>query len=271
MKRASQPLLVTSPMGAMHISMSGAQKSSMLSYNGIWADAMAMLRQNASLIVAIAGVFLFLPSLFIGYFLPPPHGGGEIPDIFVQLEAYMDQTWAWSLLANILNTIGAVAIYLLLLKPEGRTVGQTLAGALIYVPSCLLLYVLTSFALMIGFLLLIVPGAYLLGRIAIASPVLVAERRFNPLSAIAVSFERTKSNGWRIAGLLLLVLLVAFVVVMVMEGVFGSILILLGGREGLGPLFIALLNAALTASISTVFTALLAAIYRGLPASNNGI
>src|SRR6185437_17138364 len=42
------------------------------SYNQVWEDTLRLLRENAALLAAIAGVFLFLPALLVAVLVPPP-------------------------------------------------------------------------------------------------------------------------------------------------------------------------------------------------------
>ena len=39
------------------------------SYSEVWADTVAMLRENLAIIAALAGVFLFLPTLLAAYLI----------------------------------------------------------------------------------------------------------------------------------------------------------------------------------------------------------
>ena len=59
----------------------------------------------------------------------------------------------------------------------------------------LALQLLTGLMLGVGFLLLIIPGLYLMGRLAFVAP-LVADRAIrNPVEVIATSWRMTHGNG----------------------------------------------------------------------------
>ena len=42
-----------------------------ISYSAVWDDTIALTRRHATLIAAIAGVFIFLPALLFDVFLKP--------------------------------------------------------------------------------------------------------------------------------------------------------------------------------------------------------
>lgn len=238
------------------------------SYTEIWQDTVRMLRANAPLFLAVAGVFFFLPALLIAYFVPQPEGS-NMATALAEMEAYMNANWHWVLLANIVNSMGAVAIYLLLFDPRGRTVGGALAGALPILPFYFILSLLTTISVIAGLALLILPGIYLLGRLMPSGAVMVADGHRNPISAMRGSWGLTKGKGWAVAGLVLLIFVTGWIATLALTSVFGSIFLLVGGREGLGGLLVLILNAAIGSVLSLLLVVLCAAIYRRLasPAS----
>ncbi|MBM4270017.1 MAG: hypothetical protein FJ144_26010 [Deltaproteobacteria bacterium] len=62
---------------------------------------------------------------------------------------------------------------------------------------------LTTGLVIVGFLFLVVPGIYLLCRLAFV-PYLVVEGRLSAVDAVFESFERTAGYGWTILGILVL-------------------------------------------------------------------
>lgn len=236
------------------------------SYTEIWDDAARMMRANAPLLVAIAGVFLFLPALLAGYLLPPPdeRSYGAIVD-------YYRANWGWLLLANVVNMVGAIAILLLLFDRKGATVGNALVASLTILPAYFAASLLSGLAVGLAGLLLLIPGLYLFGRLAPVGPIVVAEER-NPFRALSRSFALTKGHGWAVLGLVLLVAVAGLIVSFAVSAVFGSVALLLAG-DRLGGLLVAILGALTSAALSTVLVVLFAAIYRRLSgsASSNGI
>jgi hypothetical protein len=135
-------------------------------------------------------------------------------------------------------------------------------------PFYLLLSIMLGFMVGIGFLLLIVPGLYLFGRIVPAPAVMAAENRRNPFDAMRRTFALTKGRGWAILGLVFVVGIVAGIAVGVAGTLFGLIFVLAAGQE-LGKLLAAVVVAALRAALSTLLVMLYAAIYRALAGSDS--
>jgi hypothetical protein len=232
------------------------------SYSAIWADTVNMLKSHGSLIGAVAGVFLLLPTLLTGYFLPQPTPSEADP--FGPMFEHFANNWPWLLIGNLFNMVGAIAIYLLLLRGREQTVGRAIAAALPILPFYLLMSILTNLAIGLGLGLFILPGIYLLGRLFPASPVLVTQQPRNPLAAIRDSWALTRGRGWAVAGLVAIVFVVGMLVSFVITAILGSVLLLAGGREGIGGMLVLILSSALTAALYAVLTVLVAAIYRAL-------
>lgn len=250
----------------MQPAMSDRAAPASLSYTAVWEDTVRMLRANAGLLVAIAGAFLFLPSLIVERYFPQPTGAADLafPEYVQMMSDYMRGAWAPLLLATLLNMIGLAAIYLLLLAVPRMTVGGAVARALPILPFFYLLTLVLNLAVGIGLLLLIVPGVYLLGRLVLASPILVIETPRAPLSAFRRSWRMTMGRGWTIALLVVVVYLVGALVSFAVEAGLGSILLLLLGSQGVGGLLAALLSALVGAAFSVVAAVLIAAIYRSI-------
>ena len=241
-----------------------ATSQSAFSYSRIWDDTLAMLRANAGLLTAIAGVFLFLPGVLLAHFAPPPEGGTTPQEMFELFIAWWQAMAPWMLLSSLVNMIGLIAIYLLLLRTPRMTVGAAMAAALPTLPFYFLMSMVSNFAIFIGLLLLIAPGIYLLGRLALASPVLVAELPRAPLSALQRSWELSRNRGWQIALLIVLVYIVLMIINAAVGSALGVIIFLLLGNQGVGALLVALINSAIGAAGQLIATVLIAAIYRAL-------
>ena len=234
------------------------------SYSAVWDDTMRMLRANGALFSGIAGVFFFLPALLIAYFAPQPEGAQTLTQLMTDMEAYFAANWPWLLIANLVNMMGAIAIYLLLFDTRGHTVGGSLAGALPILPFYFILSFLSTAIILFGFLWFVLPGIYLVGRLIVGGPLMVAEGRRSPFAALGGSWRLTRKRGWAVAGLVVIIAIVGWLLTTIVTAVLGSVLILIGGREGLGGLLVLILGSALGALFSLVLAVLLAAIYRQL-------
>ena len=226
------------------------------SYSAVWNDTTALLRRNASLIVAIAGVFIFLPSLLMGYFLPPPQGG-ETLDPMVE---FIFANLHWYLLAQLVSMVGAIAILTLIFRKGGVTVAGAIGNGFAVLPFYLLALLLARFAIAAGLFALIIPGLYLVGRLAPVGPMLLAENLRNPIDVIARSFRLTSNKGWIVFGLIFLVFVAGMFLVLALTFVFG-ILALIGGG-GVGQLLSLILNSAISTAFAVVLIVLFAAITR---------
>lgn len=231
------------------------------SYSAVWADVTALLRSHASLIATVAGVFIFLPGLLVAYFLPQPEPAelGRIGQMWID---YLGANWPWLLLNSLVSMTGAIAI-LLLLFARGISVGGAIGAALALLPAYFAASVLGSIAIGFGFVLLIVPGLYLLGRLGPLNSVLVAEAHRNPIAAIRRCLALTKGHGWAILGLILIIAIAAAIAVGVASTLVGILLVLVAGQD-IGQLLVLIVRTAGNAAMMTLLLVLNAAIYRQL-------
>jgi hypothetical protein len=169
------------------------------SYSAVWNDTVALLKSHGSLLLAVAGVFILLPLLMTAYFLPTPTSSTDPIGV---LGRYYRENWHWLALASLINSIGSIAIYKLIFSGRGLSVGQAIGGALALLPFFFIATMIVSVAIGVGFAFLVIPGLYLLGRLAITAPTMVAENLRNPFSAMGESWRLTKGRGWAIAGLI---------------------------------------------------------------------
>lgn len=252
----------------MHSAMNEQTAPSTLSYSAAWDDTLRMLRANARLLAALAGVFLFLPGLLVDRYKPQPEqaAGMEFTQFIEQMTLYMQDAWPWLLLMNFLSFVGIISIYLLLLEETRMTVGSALARAVPIVPFFFLLTMIFNLAVGIGLLLLIAPGIYLLGRLVLASPILAVETPRSPVAALRRSWRMSKGRGWTIGLLFVLVFVIASILGLAIQAGIGSIFLIALGNQGIGGLLVAILKAIVSAVTMVVLTVLTAAIYRAISA-----
>ncbi|HET9639686.1 MAG TPA: hypothetical protein VFP12_10800 [Allosphingosinicella sp.] len=236
------------------------------SYSAVWADTAALLRSHSSLIATVAGVFLFLPGLLVAHFLPQPEPV-ELDRIGQLWIDYLGANWPWLLLNSLISMIGSIAI-LLLIFARDISVGGAIRAALALLPGYFIASLLGSFAIGIGFVLLIVPGLYLLGRLGPLNSVVVAEAHRNPIAAIRRCFELTRGHGWAILGLILIVAFAAAIAVGVASTLIGILLVLVAGQD-IGQLLVLIVRTAGNAAMMTLLLVLNAAIYRQLSAGRS--
>lgn len=259
-----------------------------LSWSAVWSDTARILRANAALLVALAGAFLFLPALLLGYFLPVPTGQTVTPQIAA---AYYREHFGWILLSLTVQFVGNLAILILALDESRPTVAGALRAALALLWRYFNVTLLTFLAMVLAFLpasiwfgalaaarpglavagaaLLAVPALWVIGRLSVAPAAVVAERGQGALAAIRRSIALTRGAGWAVVGMLLLVIATFGIVRLAATTVLGSLFLLLdaaAGGGGIGALLLLILDAAIGALFNVILFVLVAAIYRALAA-----
>lgn len=239
-----------------------ASSRSTFSYSAAWDDVVALLRPNFGVLTAIAGVFIVLPDLLVGVLLPRPENDDFNRAVALML-AYFREHWPALLAAGIVGALGLVAILLLLLDRARPTVGAAIGAA----PALLIPFLFAGlFANLIvfgGMLLLLLPGLYAFGRLALSGPLVVAERIGNPVAALRRSWELTRGRGWVILGFVLAVVLVALIATWAAVSVLGS-LFLFAADERIGRALVALLDAIANGALEVLLLLVYVAIYRQL-------
>lgn len=148
-----------------------------------------------------------------------------------------------SLIAQALFTgfvVGVVAD----VRADGRRdlgAGDLLSSAQGVIVPLIVNSILKGIAIVIGFILLIVPGLILLTIWAVTSPAIVAER-VGALDAFGRSYELVRGQSWQVFG----VIVVAFLIVFISSG----IALAIGASIGAGAtVFLAIVVSVLTAPI----------------------
>ena len=236
-----------------------------LSYNDVWNEAVAQVRRDRPLLVALGGAFFFLPNLIVGYFAPlaPPRAGVSLVEA---ISAHVREHWAIILGTGLVEMLGILAVLNLLLKADGRTVGAAIGASLALLPTMFVAGFLSNVAVFAGLILLLVPGIYLLGRLALVPASIVAENRRNPFDAIGRSFALTRRFGFAVAGIFVIVFVIGAVLDFAVTRGFGSIVILLVGRDP-GLLIAEIGSAVVWAAVNLLQVALAAIIYLRLAAA----
>ncbi len=237
------------------------------SYDRAWNDMARMARAHSEFLAILTGLFMMVPDFVRNLFLPVPIIATFDDEGIKAVQAYFLDNSGWLFLINLPVLLGSATILNLLLDAKRPTVGQALATSFVMLPSVLALNLLTQFAIFGGFLMFIVPGLYLIGRLSVASAWQMAHRNMNPLTAFARSMAMTRGHGWAITGIVLLFVVVSAIVARAAGAVLGIILSFVIPAMSLGSVA-AFLSAILSSLILFVLLLLAAAIYRQLAASN---
>lgn len=255
-----------------------------------WNEATAMIAANREVMLIIAGIFFFLPTLALSFAL-----GGmqdmamtEDPEAMEQalLSFYGSAGWM-IILAFVVQIVGYLALLALLRDARKPTVGEAIKTGLLGVLTAVAAYFMLSIAMGLVFgafiglatasggetlaavvsLAAAILGAYTFVKTALVPPVIAIEKVYNPLKVLARSWRLTKGNSLRIAVFLALIVIVYFVISLLTGLVISAITFALGDTAS--AVVSGLISGVLGAVVAVVFVAVLAAIHRQLtgPAS----
>lgn len=254
-----------------------------LSYDALWQDTAALMRAHLPLVIAIAGVFLFLPDLLLSHFFPQPERLGDADAMMAAMNAYVAASWPWHVVNLLINLVGTLAILVLVLDPGQPTVGAAIARGARLLPRYLLAYFLSGLIVTFAFLVLAVPALqflslrvfvlllpalaapafYLYARFLPLPSILVVEDQRNPVRLIQRSLELTRSVGAALLGLFIILLVAFLVVMLVVVAVLSALLVLAFGAE-LGGFLLLIASTAVLTGFSVILILLGAAVYRRL-------
>jgi hypothetical protein len=96
--------------------------------------------------------------------------------------------------------------------------GQLLRAATPVLGQLILVGIIAAIGIVIGFVLVIVPGLYLITIWSVAAPVVVLEQP-GALAALSRSRELVKGNGWQVFGVILVLYIVVGVISFIVEAI----------------------------------------------------
>lgn len=269
----------------------------MVKMGTVWDRAIEFLSDHVAIIVPIALLAIFVPTSITGSLSPLwSTAGSGLKALLAVLSLAFAAVGVWGQLA-----ISALAIDPAAGRGAGRVATARLLPALgVYLVLAILLGLLV---LPIGFILaasgtdimqlrmanpaslpagvagtvalygivLLIAVLFLGARLALTTPVIVAERR--GLGAIPRAFALSRGLTWKLVGVILLYLVVANVASLAAQSVFGSILGLLSRGEGpvtVASVITAVVVAAVQAAFTVLATAFLAKLYVAIMHERDG-
>lgn len=249
-----------------------------------WADATKMIGANRELVLVLAGVFFFVPFMVLLLMLFGANldfGGPDSepnPELIAQkINAVLLTNWWAILLMSLGQLAGSIALISLLADKAKPTVGEAMALIPKLILTLIAVQILTTLAtqalpLMASALPVITRGVinilvlpvtvFLWVKLSLAPAVIVIEKQYNPLTAMARSWELTKGNALQIFLFYLLILIAVFVVGLITAITLGLVLTLIGDRVQL--IGTAIVMSALIAVYYALSYAVVAALYRQL-------
>jgi hypothetical protein len=253
-----------------------------LSVSKAWDDTRGIFARDGSLLTAVALALLVLPQIIVGLVAVP--GSGSITPV---------ARLVW-IAAALIGVLGQIAIVRLALGHT--TVGDAIEhgarrflpilGSLLILACALALVIIPLMVALLAAGMVAMPvegqapppsfGALALA-LALVSLLLsvkftmivpvASEERAGPLQILKRSWYLTRGHYWRLLGFLLIVLVTAIVLAIVTQSVGGIVAKLVGGKLApftLGSLVLALIQAVVSAALTTLFAVMAARIYRQL-------
>lgn len=239
-----------------------------LDYSVAWTDAMTMLRGQRELLFTLAGALLFLPALAVEVFAPFRTDAQTLELFGEDLNAYLSGSWPLLLVTSLVTALGQATILALLLDPKRPTVREALGAGLSMLPLFFLLSVLVKLIWAAGFMLLIIPGFYLIGRTVLAPTAMIAEKRRNPFDALRRSLALTRGNGWAVFFMVAVIWVVGMVLAIAVARIFGIVGALAGGAS-LAAFVSAFFSSLLGAALMLVLLLVYISFYRQLSAERS--
>ena len=245
---------------------------------GVLADAWRMWKRDRDLLLGVGGFFLFLPQFVVLLLvrglpeMPKPDASEQAVRIWTEAAAQWIAHYGLIWLAcGLCALFGTLLVYVLYLYKGRLDLRAALPAALRLLPRYLLVSILATLPIVLVhvpaiWLFLVFPIFYVLGRMLLASAVLVAEQPIGAVASLRRSIEVSRGHGFLLAGAAIPLLFGGLIV--------AEPFILLGqtldGAPIANPVSAALLNAM--AAAAATFASLAAvliqvALYRRLVAS----
>jgi hypothetical protein len=257
-----------------------------LDTNLAWQTAHAAIKGNREAMLAIAGVFFFLPSLAFVLLYPEPPVAQQAmtpEQAWAFFEQFYRESLPFTLAMSLAQTVGAMAILRLFAGAQRPTVGDAIvkgavdaaaflaavfaASVLASLGASLIVaaFALTGLKALAGIAVAVLAAAafYLFFRLILIMPAIAVEGLRNPLASFRRSWALTRGNAARIALFLVLLMLAYAVVTAVASAVFGLGLALILGAAG-AKIAVGIVTSALGAIFVLYVFAALAAIHRQL-------
>jgi hypothetical protein len=263
-----------------------------LDTNLAWQNAHAAIKGNREALLAIAGVFFFLPSLAFAllYPQPPAATGSMTPEqAMAFFEKFYRESLPFTLAMTVSQIVGTMTVLRLFAGPDRPTVADAIAkGAVDAVVFLAAMFVVSLAGSIVATLLIALAAAtgqqaiagiamaaaiavllYVFLRLILVMPVMAVEGLRNPTAAFPRSWALTRGNVGRILLFLALMVLAYAVIVGVVSAVLGIALALVLGAEG-AKIAVAIVASALGAVFTLYLFTALAAIHRQLAGPSAG-
>lgn len=255
--------------------------------NRAWADAMASVRANREVLLALGGVFFLLPTLLSTVFLTDLQTqmmesmSANKPQVLNRLMTdNMGLLLGFGLGGMLAQMIGYLSVTALISDRGRPTVGESIGRGLRALPSLFAVAVVGFLAtvlamvalsmLIVGLFTLVGAGraggilavvvllfalTYASVKFSLIVPVIVNEGVGNPITAMARSWKLTRHNSLRLFGFYTLLMLGYFAIALVSTFIVVGPVMLVLGQGNVAVLVMGLVSGAIGAVASIVLAA----------------
>jgi len=229
-----------------------------LTVGGVLGRTMSIVGKNFPVLLGVTVLF-YLPSLVVGVVQVNALSSGQM-DLAV-----------WSGLGNIIAAVFQFALvggitYAVYKALQGgqASFGETIGKGFRFLGPVFAVSILSTIAVFVGLILLIVPGIIAMIMLSVAIPALVAERT-GIFESLSRSADLTKGYRWSILGIFLVWLVIVAVLLFVGGGLVGAI------TYGMGTMAAVISNWVFTVLYGMVGAVLAPVIYFELRIAKEGL
>lgn len=237
---------------------------------GVFTDAWGLFSRHREVVLTVAALFIFLPTLALLLLVPiaPPWPESSATEPEIQAAANLLAAWivdngSMFMAAGLLSLYGSLSITAFLIDPDSDDLRGALGRALGLMPRYVLAALLILLPASLGLFVLIVPGLYIMGRTMLIGPLLIADRPITATAAIMRSIKLTRGNGLMLAGLTGIGLIAG----QFLPGPFQKLDVAMRAARAENPITITIVDsaaAALAAAVALATILVRIAVYRQL-------
>lgn len=256
-----------------------------------WSEASQIVSANRDVLLALAGVFLVLPTFALGVFWPQPESpaGASPEQLLEMLGSFYRNAWPAFVGAGLFSIIGTLAMLALFTDARRPTVGEAimlgLSGTVTVIAAQILMGMGIALMVMLPVALagamgmpvlavatvLVAVGVivWLSVRLSLLSPAVMVDGIRNPIAALQRSWQLTSGSAGSLLAFYVLVV-IAFVVVMLLVTMLIGLILGLALTANVAAIVNALIAAVLQAVLNVYMVAIIAACHRQLAGPSAG-
>lgn len=182
------------------------------------ADAWRLWRADRDILTRVGAVFMLLPTLAVTLLLEPQLAKAldlvpfdDQSGRFTAFGNWMSDNVVWLLLTQLAANFGALTIIILYLDRQRPDLRAALRSALGWLPLYFIAILTVSLLSALGIAAFVIGYFFILARLSLVGPVMIAEQQSNPFAAVARSFALTRGYSFTLTGVVMMVLLGGYI------------------------------------------------------------